>query len=112
MCPAFRARRRGALWRVVRAVDSRRTRSMNGHGRVTTANADLRRCAREGGTGWCLKCDASLAKDWRQRKGASATVARSSVHTSDGCARSGDLALAKGCGFTRLQHRPAPVSRA
>ena len=51
MCPAFRARRGGALWRVVRAVDSRRTRSMKGHGRVTTANADLRRCAREGGTG-------------------------------------------------------------
>ena len=49
--PGVRARRRGALWRVVRAVDSRRTRSMKGHGRVTTANADLRRCAQEGGTG-------------------------------------------------------------
>ena len=30
---------------------SRRTRSTESHGRVTTANADLRRCAREGGTG-------------------------------------------------------------
>ena len=50
ICPAFRAHRRGALWRVVRAVDSRRTRSMKGHGRVTTANADLRRCAQKGGT--------------------------------------------------------------
>ena len=49
--PGVQGASQGAPWRVVRAVDSRGTRSMKGHGRVTTANADLHRCAQEGGTG-------------------------------------------------------------
>ena len=52
-----------------------------------------------------------MAKGRRPRKGASATVACSSGRTSDGCARSGDRALAKRCVCTRLQHRRAPGSR-